>query len=193
MIGKLQGIIDYVGVGFAIVMAGGVGYKVMLPVGVLAGLRVGDQIALWIETIVREDAISLIGFQSLAEQDMFVKLTGVSGVGPKSALAILGSFKPGVLATAISTEDVKTLTIAPGVGKKVAERIIVELKGKFDGAGLASFGAGGAYADTLSALEALGYKRADIVDMVQKLSMENPTDSAQSLITKALKEVANNR
>ena len=186
MIGKLQGVVEYIGPGWIILMTGGVGYKVMLSAGLLASQKTGAPAALWIETIVREDAITLIGFASSAEQDMFVKLTGVSGVGPKSALAILGAFKLGVLANAIASEDAKTLATAPGVGKKVAERIIVELKGKVG----AVTDDGGVYADVLGALESLGYKRGDCVELVQRLAKENPADDARALLTKVLREYA---
>ena len=187
MFGKLQGVVEYIGPGFIILGVGGVGYKVMLPTNVLIAMKAGDTASFWIETVVREDAINLIGFQSVAEQEMFIKLTGVSGIGTKVALAILGAFKLSVLEGAVISGDVKTLTSAPGVGKKVAERIIVELKGKVDGV-VMDAAPGDAYGDTLAALEALGYKRADCVELVQKLVRENPDDTVQSLLTKALKE-----
>ena len=184
MFGKLQGKIDFVGSNFAILMAGGVGFKVMAPSGLLARLRCGDDAALWIETIAREDSISLVGFETLADQELFVKLTGVSGIGPKLALAMLGA-KSAVIETAIAEEDVATLTSVPGVGKKVAERIIVELKGK-----VCASGGGKAALEALEALEALGYRRADASGIVHRLAAENPADDVQSLITKALKEYA---
>jgi Holliday junction DNA helicase RuvA len=169
-------------------MAGGVGYKVLMTDSHLYKMAEGGDTALWIETIVREDALILIGFLSRAEQDMFIKLTGVSGIGPKLALAILGSFSLDALAGAIAAGDAKTLSTAPGVGKKVAERIIVELRSKVQG-GITD-GAGALVNDTLSALEALGYKRADVLETVQKLAKGNDGDTVQSLITKALKEIS---
>ena len=187
MFGKLQGVVEYVGPGFVILGVNGVGYKVMLPGNILSAQTVGANAAFWIETIVREDAINLIGFGGMADQELFVKLIGVSGIGPKVALAILGAFKLSVLENAIVSGDVKTLTNVPGVGKKVAERLIVELKGKVDGI---VAGSGDVYGDTLAALETLGYRRADCVELVQKLARENPDDNVQSLITKALKEYA---
>jgi Holliday junction DNA helicase RuvA len=191
MFGKLQGRIDYVGANFVILTANGVGFKIMLPSGALAAANVGEDASFWIETIVREDSISLIGFESMREQDMFVKLTGVSGIGPKLALAILGGFRIGVLEAAVASGDAKTLSSVPGVGKKVAERIIVELKGKI--AAAAPDGENGAddvYGDTLAALESLGYRRQDMVELAQRLVAENPDASVQSLITKALKEMS---
>jgi Holliday junction DNA helicase RuvA len=190
MFGKLQGRIDYVGANFVILTANGVGFKIMLPSNALAAANVGKDASFWIETIVREDSISLIGFESMREQDMFVKLTGVSGIGPKLALAILGGFRIGVLEAAVASGDAKTLSSVPGVGKKVAERIIVELKGKI--ASAAPDGENGAdvYGDMLAALESLGYRRQDMVEPAQRLVAENPGASVQSLITKALKEMS---
>jgi len=189
MFGKLQGVVEYCGAGFVILTTGGVGYKVMLPGNILATQRVGADAAFWIETVVREDAINLIGFDSIAAQELFVKLTGVSGIGTKLALAILGVFKVPVLGSAIVSGDVKTLCGVPGVGKKVAERIIVELKGKVAGSAVDS-ASGDVYNDTLAALESLGYRRADCVESVQRLVKDNPGDAVEALITKALKEYA---
>ena len=199
MIGKLQGIVDHIGEGFIILMVGGVGYRVFCPGNVLAGLCSGDAATLWIETNVREDHIHLFGFESCAQQDLFVQLTSVSGVGPKVGMAIIGAFRPEILMTAIATGDAKTLTTAPGVGKKVAERIIVELKGKM-GTGHWELGTGAsetsgsqcpsAYTDLLSALESLGYRRVDVVDLAQKLARENPDADAGTLVRLALKGMA---
>ena len=191
MIGKLQGAVEHIGPGFVIVTTGGVGYKVMLGANALLSQKTGANASFWIETIVREDAISLIGFASLAEQEMFVKLTTVSNVGPKSALAILGALKLNVLANAIASKDAKTLATAPGVGKKVAERIIVELKDKVEyAAGNDGSGDHGVYAGVLDALESLGYRRGDCVELVQKLVKENPGDDIKTVLTKALREYA---
>jgi Holliday junction DNA helicase RuvA len=190
MFGKLQGSIEYVGAGFVILMANGVGFKVMLPTNILARQKSGASATFWIETIVRQDAINLIGFDTLDEQNMFQKLTSVSGIGSKLALAIIGSFKTEVLRTAIASKDSKTLSSVPGVGKKVAERIIVELNGKIEAAAASSQSESDVYGDVLAAMESLGYKRGECVETVQKLIRENPTDGVQSLITKALKEYA---
>jgi len=202
MIGKLQGIVDYVGDGYVILMVysppagestakpsgGGVGYKVFTPEYLTAGLFV----SLWIETIVREDSIRLFGFTSLAQQDLFNQLTTVSGVGPKVAMAILSTLKPDVLLSAIATGDAKTISAAPGVGKKMAEKIIVELKGKTVGAGFACpEGAPTApLHDLLSALETLGYKRIDVVEMAQKMVDANPGLGIEKLVPLALKEIS---
>jgi Holliday junction DNA helicase RuvA len=191
MIGKLQGIVDYIGNDFIILMAGGVGYKVYTPENV----TFGTEIALWIETVVREDSIRLFGFKTQNAQNLFNMLTGVSGVGPKVAMAIMGTIKADTLVSAITTGDAKTIATAPGVGKKVAEKIIVELKGKLGGASFAlDLGTdNSALPDLLSALEALGYRRMDIVDMAQKLVSNNPGADISKLVPMALKEISGNK
>jgi len=189
MFGKLQGNVEFVGSNFIILTTGGVGFKVFLPAGILARQTEGKEQSFWVETIVREDSVSLIGFEHPSEQDLFVKLMSVSGIGPKLALAVVGAFKADVLASAIASNDVKTLSSVPGVGKKVAERIIVELRGKVAAQGLSS-SASNAQEDALSALEVLGYKRTSCAELVQRLIKENPDDNVQSLITKALREYA---
>ena len=210
MIGKLQGLIDYVGDDYVIVMvgqfpssggvpatAGGVGYKVFTPDASRLTPHASHLTTFWIETIVREDSIRLFGFESLAAQDLFNKLTGVSGVGPKVAMNILGALRPETLMTAIATGDAKTITAAPGVGKKVAEKIIVELKGKCevwnvkcetDNSTLHT--SHSTLADLLSALETLGYKRVDVVELAQKLVRENPDAEVGALVRLALKEIS---
>jgi len=186
MIGKLQGIIDYIGDGYVILMTGGVGYKIYTP----EFLTIKSTVSLWIETVVREDSIRLFGFSSLSGQNLFNQLTTVSGVGPKVALAIMGTIKTETLMSAIATGDAKTIATAPGVGKKVAEKIIVELKNKMGGANF-DFGTdSGVLPDLLSALESLGYRRMDIVDMAQKLVSNNPELDVAKLVPMALKEIS---
>jgi Holliday junction DNA helicase RuvA len=187
MIGKLQGVVDHIGNDFVILMAGNVGYKVFCP----EYLAPKSTVSLWIETVVREDSIRLFGFASPAQQDLFNQLTTVSGVGPKVAMAILGALKTDVLLSAIAAGDAKTISVAPGVGKKVAEKIIVELKSKV---GVISSGleTGGStnLIDLLSALESLGYRRIDIVETAQKLVDRNPGLGVEKLVPMALKEIS---
>ena len=186
MIGKLQGVIDYIGPDYVILMAGGVGYKVHTPE--IFALKA--PVTLWIETVVREDSIRLFGFSTIAGQNLFNQLTSVSGVGPKVALAIMGTIKTDTLMTAIATGDAKTIATAPGVGKKVAEKIIVELKNKMGGANF-DFGTdSGVLPDLLAALESLGYRRMDIIDMAQNLVSQNPDADISKLVPLALKEIS---
>ena len=196
MIGKLQGIVDYIGDGFVILLTGGVGYKVHTA----EYLTHKSTVELWIETIVREDSIRLFGFTTLNGQNLFNMLTTVSGVGPKVALAILGTINSDTLMSAIATGDAKTIATAPGVGKKVAEKIIVELKNKIGGISATLFatdtnasGTGSALPDLLMALEALGYRRLDIIEMAQKLVNQNPNADVSKLVPLALKEISGNK
>jgi Holliday junction DNA helicase RuvA len=146
---------------------GGVGYDVHVPLSTFYGLsEPGTSISLRIHTHVREEAIALYGFATRLEQDLFERLIGISGIGPKLALAVLSGIEPGDLVKAILRQDVARLTAIPGVGKKTAERIGLELKDRLPAALQA---AGQAVidaepedqlrADLLSALLNLGYQR----------------------------------
>ena len=196
MIGKLQGIVNYIGDGYVILMVNGVGYKVHTA----EYLTHKSTVELWIETVVREDSIRLFGFTTLNGQNLFNMLTGVSGVGPKVALAILGTISTDTLMSAIATGDAKTIATAPGVGKKMAEKIIVELKNKIGGVSATLFtpdittgGGGSALPDLLMALESLGYRRLDIIEMAQKLVNQNPSADVSKLVPMALKEITGNK
>ena len=196
MIGKLQGIVNYIGDGYVILMVNGVGYKVHTA----EYLTHKSTVELWIETVVREDSIRLFGFTTLNGQNLFNMLTGVSGVGPKVALAILGTISTDTLMSAIATGDAKTIATAPGVGKKMAEKIIVELKNKIGGVSATLFtpdtttgGAGSALPDLLMALKSLGYRRLDIIEMAQKLVNQNPSADVSKLVPMALKEISGNK
>ena len=131
MIGKLKGLIDSYGEDYVIVDVGGVGYQVHCSSRTLQALPApGEAAVLSIETYVREDQIKLFGFTGDLEREWFRLLQTVQGVGTKVALAILGTLKPGDLASAIALRDKAAITRAPGVGPKVAERIVTELKDK---------------------------------------------------------------
>src|ERR1700746_2467410 len=131
MIGKLKGLIDSYGEDFVILDVGGVGYHVHCSGRTLQALPApGEAAVLSIETYVREDQIKLFGFRSDHEREWFRLLQTVQGVGAKVALAVLGTLKPAELATAIAMRDKATVARTPGVGPKVAERIVTELKDK---------------------------------------------------------------
>ncbi len=150
-----------------IVDAGGVGYEVFVPLSTFYQLPdPGGEVTLRVHTHVREDAIVLFGFATLLEQQVFERLIAVSGIGPKLALAVLSGIDPADLVRAVQAGDVARLTRIPGVGKKTAERIGLELKDRLSApwaAELAGAGAPGESelrADVLSALLNLGYHRA---------------------------------
>ena len=141
MIGKLRGKVDAVGETFLVVDVNGVGYEVQASARTLRNLKPGDDVSLTIDTHVREDAIRLFGFQSEVERSWFRTLQTIQGVGAKVALAVLGTLSPSDLASAIALQNWAALEEAPGVGKKLAQRIVAELKDKAPALTLAGVGA----------------------------------------------------
>ena len=130
MIGKLKGLVDAVGESYVVVDVNGVGYEVQASARTLRTLKVGEAVSLAIETHVREDAIRLYGFTSEIERAWFRTLQTIQGVGAKVALAVLGTLAPQELANAIALQNWAAVEQSPGVGKKLAQRIVAELKDK---------------------------------------------------------------
>ncbi|MCO5148085.1 MAG: Holliday junction branch migration protein RuvA [Aquamicrobium sp.] len=203
MIGKLKGTVDEVGEDHCILDVHGVGYVAFCPARTLVGLNAGEAAVLHIETYVREDMIRLYGFSSTLEREWFRLLQNVQGVGAKVALSVLSTLAPAELANAVALRDIAMVSRAPGVGRKVAERIVTELKGKAPAlAGEAAatigfaqeLGAGVApapAADAVSALTNLGYSR-DIAASAVAAAMKAAGEDADSakLIRLGLKELA---
>lgn len=158
MIGSIKGKIQHKGTGFIIVETQGLGYKVFVIPTLLVQLKAGDAASLVIHTYVREDQISLYGFQTLPELEFFEMLLTVSGVGPKSALGIMSLASVEMIKSAIVSEDPTVFTKVSGIGRKTAERVIVELKEKLktevDAQPVAK-----EHSDALDALTALGYSQ----------------------------------
>ncbi len=162
MIGYLRGIILERTPGRVVIEVNGVGYEVLMPVSSFAQLPNGtaELVSLRIYTHVREDALQLFGFFTAPEKQLFEKLISVNGIGPKLGLAILSGVPAGELAQAICGGDLGRLTAIPGVGKKTAERLVMELRDKLPaGAEPAAAAAAGPDADVISALMNLGYAR----------------------------------
>ncbi len=186
MIASLNGLLDSVAEDSAVVEVGGVGYLVFCSARTLSALpRPGEAVALKIETHVREDHIHLYGFASTAERDWFRHLITVQGVGARVALAILSALSPTELSGALAAGDKAVLGRASGVGPKLAQRIVTELKDRVgtlefmgaDGAAAASLGGGGdgldpALGDAVSALVNLGYGRAEAFGAVMEAARE---------------------
>ncbi len=163
MIAHLRGRLFSKQPGQAIVEAGGVGYDVAISIPTFTALPAeGSEVSLHIHTQVREDLLALYGFLDLNEKRLFERLITVTGVGPKLAVTILSGLNPERTVAAIRGQDHATLTHIPGVGKKLAERLVVELKDKLEdmaAAAPAVVSAGPAAEDVLSALTNLGYQR----------------------------------
>ena len=180
MIAHLSGTILEKHVQRLIVDVGGVGYDVAVPLSTFYSVGdPGSRIALRVHTHVREDAIQLFGFGSALELQLFEKLIGVSGIGPKVALAVLSGIESPELLRAIRSSDVARLTRIPGVGRKTAERLIVELRDRLPQGGpeadtAATDVTGDLRDDLLSALGNLGYQRASVEKMVGRILRAEP-------------------
>lgn len=172
---------------------GGVGYRVAMATGSLAALPAdGDSVIVYTHLHVREDEMSLFGFENTAERGLFEKLITVSGVGPKVALAALSSFSPETLASAIISEDVGVVSSIPGVGKKTAQRIILDLKDKLgapDQIGASAAGAAepGAATEARDALLAMGFSSAEVAHAVK--GYEGESGDTQAVVKYALRRL----
>jgi Holliday junction DNA helicase RuvA len=204
MIGKLTGKLDSIHEGGCILDVNGVGYVIACSSRTLAGLPPPPATgSVLVETVVREDAITLYAFAEAAERDWFRLLTGIQGVGPKVALALLSALSPGDLAASIMTGDKGSLTRASGVGAKLAQRLVAELRDRVGamptglafapaaGAGPAPATNGGIESDAVSALLNLGWKRPEaagaVARVIARLGEEAPLGA---VIRDSLKELA---
>jgi Holliday junction DNA helicase RuvA len=203
MIGKLSGIVDSLDEDGLILDVNGVGYLVAASARTLRALSpVGQPAALLIETQVREDAIRLYGFLTAGERDWFRLLQSVQGVGAKVALGILGALSADALSTAIARQDKAMMARAPGVGPKLAARLVLELKDKAPQLGTVDFGAASAKIegvaglpktaeDAILALVGLGYGRPQAVAVVARCSAQLGGDAETAALVKAgLKDLA---
>lgn len=169
MIGRLEGRLHRVDPGTILIDVGGVGYLVSTTLRAFQDLADDDTAILWIHTQVRDDAIVLFGFPDQEELEAFEKLLAVAGVGPRTALAVLSALPPSELADAVETKDLARLQRSPGVGRKTAERILLELK---DRLGPAGAGGDDRRADAVSALVNLGYSQRDAVKTIDAVWSE---------------------
>ncbi|MFO1142978.1 MAG: Holliday junction branch migration protein RuvA [Amaricoccus sp.] len=209
MIGKVSGRLDYRGTDHVLVDTGGVGYLVHCSDRTLAAMPApGEPVALYTDLVVREDLLQLIGFRTLAEREWHRLLTTVQGVGAKAALAILGTLGTDGIARALAVGDARAVQAAPGIGPKIAQRVVLELKSKapaviaMGAAGAAPMAAGAAYrpapapaaipedaqaqADALSALVNLGYAPGEAAAAIA--SVDAP--DAPAIIRAALRALA---
>ena len=197
MIGSIKGTVAYQAAEYCLVeTAGGVGYRVFMPVSQLRTLSVGQSVRVLTYTAVREDAIQLYGFMTQQYYDLFTLLLSVSGVGPKGALGILGAAKPEDFYLAVQSRDIKMLTKLPGIGKKTAERMVLELKDKIgtlesaendrDFAEAVNGNSDSAAVnEAMAALSALGYSNSEILPVLRKIP-DYGTLKRDELIRKAL-------
>jgi Holliday junction DNA helicase RuvA len=193
MIGRLKGVLAVKQPPWLIVDVGGVGYELEAPMSTIFDLpETGREVALFTHYAVKEDTVALYGFLREAERTLFRTLQKVSGIGAKTSLAVLSGASVDEFARLVQTADIAALTRIPGIGKKTAERIVVELRDRVDGIALASAGTsnGGAgpkdpVAEASVALQQLGYRPVEVARLVKDAAATG--DDAEAIIRKALK------
>ncbi|HEY3217015.1 MAG TPA: Holliday junction branch migration protein RuvA [Candidatus Eisenbacteria bacterium] len=196
MIASLRGVLAEKAPGGCVIEAGGVGYLLSVSSHTARSLpSTGDPVFLHTHQVVREDAVMLFGFSDLEERRLFELLITVSGVGPKLALAVLSGLPPQALAKAIRDENLAVLVGIPGIGRKTAERLIVELRDKLDVLATASTPAAAGvglmprserFEDAVAALVRLGYSQPQAVDAVRKVADVDDDPSLETLVRRAL-------
>ena len=187
MIYSVRGKLIHTTTSSAVVECAGVGYNCQTTINTLKQIKIGTEVTLYTYLNVREDAMELFGFATATELETFKTLISVSGVGPKAGLAILSQLSPEQVAVAIATDDVKTITRAPGIGKKIAQRIILELKDKLAKAAVSDSGfsavsgeaaaaVSGNVPKAIEALGVLGYTPADVSPVLATLDSSLPVE-----------------
>ena len=187
MIYSVRGKLIHTTTSSAVVECAGVGYNCQTTINTLKQIKIGTEVTLYTYLNVREDAMELFGFATATELETFKTLISVSGVGPKAGLAILSQLSPEQVAMAIATDDVKTITRAPGIGKKIAQRIILELKDKLAKAAVSDSGfsaesgeaaaaVSGNVPKAIEALGVLGYTPADVSPVLATLDSSLPVE-----------------
>jgi Holliday junction DNA helicase RuvA len=193
MIGRLRGILISKQPPWLLVEVGGVGYELEAPMSTIYDLpATGKEVVLLTHYAVKEDSVALYGFLHESERTLFRNLQKVSGIGAKISLAVLSGVSTQDFARLVQAGDVVALTKIPGIGKKTAERIVVELRDRLDGLGASVPGLSSTFSAPLDpageatvALQQLGYKPAEVTRLVQKVAAQG--DSAETIIRKALR------
>src|SRR2546423_3202489 len=192
MIASIQGILEARRAGYLIVRIGGFSIRVFAPTTTSSRLgEVGSEVSLYTHFYVREDGMALYGFSSEEDRDAFERLIAVSGVGPKLALALLSAMDARTFYKAIADEDQQRLAMAPGVGKRLAAKLVLELKGKLPslvglGGGTTLSPAGQVQSEVLEALMGLGYSAAEAQAALMKIPQDRPM-TLEEQITFALR------
>jgi Holliday junction DNA helicase RuvA len=192
VIGSVRGtVVDRTGGGEVLVEVGGVGYRVAVPTGSLAELTPGTSAFLFTHLHVRDDALVLFGFVMRDERDTFETLIAATGVGPKLALAMLSVHSPDGLRRAVLDDDLAALTLVPGVGKRTAQRLMIELKARLSvpDLDLTEAGTGSARGEVRAALTGLGYGPDEVRDVLAQLG-DVPDAPVEDLLRDALKLLA---
>lgn len=201
MIGFITGRVDHIGTNFCLVDTQGVGYRIFLNTGDLSRIQVDQKVKIYTYLSVREDALQLFGFLSYDAYSLFTQLITVSGIGPKVAQGILSAAKVDAFYLAVKNRDLKFLTKLPGIGKKTAERLLLELKDMTGPEGMEEDGTAGCYEgdvpddDTTplgavaEGLSYLGYTQGEIAQVLKKLKV-TADSQAEDLLKEALRLMA---
>lgn len=196
MIAAVHGVLAGKTIDSALISVGGLTLRVLAPLSTVSSLNVGAEVTLHTSFLVRQDALTLYGFASAEDRDIFEQMLTVTGVGPRVGLGILGVMSGPAFRDAVLREDVTRLTLAPSVGKKLASRIVLELKPRFEKGPIPEFAApsGGAAspvsrADVVAALTSLGYNPVEAAAAARALP-DDATGSLEDLIFRALRSLA---
>lgn len=190
MITSIRGTLIYIGLDHVVLEAGGIGYQIFSPKTVLAQIgEIGAELRLYTHMHIREDLLALYGFSSIDQRHLFETFLSVSGIGPKVALSLMSSGAPDELRMAIASGDVARISRTPGIGKKTAERLVLELKGKIDikgipastATGLPSAAVMSVNADLLDMLLSLGFSTAEANTAIAALPSDAPTELDERL------------
>jgi holliday junction DNA helicase RuvA len=185
MIGRLRGTLDVRQPAEVVIDAGGVGYQAAISLATFSVLPpVGSEVRLEIVTVLRENALELFAFATAAEKEAFQLLRSVSGIGPRMALSVLSGISVADLAAAVAAGNAQRLTAIPGIGRKTAERMLIDLRGKLDAPAQSDSPASSMEEDAVSALVGLGYKRAEAEKAVRRVGGASTT--LEELLRRAL-------
>lgn len=177
MIASLEGTINYIYDDSLVINVGGVGFRVFVPKNMAKEAELYKSCSLFTHLVVREDALTLFGFETAEERDIFVLLLGANGVGPRTGLAILSTMSVGLIKQAISADEADLFTRVPGVGKKTAQSIVLQLQGKFKGeSSLVDKSLRDVDTEVLDALTGLGYSIVEAQAAVQMIPKDAPKD-----------------
>lgn len=191
MIASLSGTVAELTAGAVVLDVAGVGYLVHAPGPVLAALATGDRVRLLTHLVVREDSMTLYGFRSADQREVFQSLLGVTGVGPKLAVAVLSVFEPSTLRQAVAAGDVEALTAVPGVGRRGAQRMLLELRDRLGISVDETSVPGCDLAEVRAALVGLGYAPAELRGVVEGVAA--PGASVEDMVRAALKQLSGRR
>ncbi|MDR3541507.1 MAG: Holliday junction branch migration protein RuvA [Desulfosporosinus sp.] len=192
MIGMLRGKVWEIQLERLVLDVHGVGYLLTVPYGLLAGLCPGQELVVYTHVVRREDDLSLYGFSSLEEKQLFLEMLSVSGIGPKAAISLLSTFGAVQIESAIASEDLNLLTKVPGIGKKTAQRLILELKEKFKGhVSLPSAGESPlTHTEALQTLQALGFGLEEARQALKHVLKVSEDLTTEEQVKKALRLLA---